>query len=175
MLTVQILPTVPLEQWSQQLTESQVTIATARALNKTARWLRTQVARETAKSLKLPVNKAKQGLMVLRANKQHLQAGIGLTKTAGVIKATQLGAARPTRQGVRTGQRFWSHAFTATMPSGHRGVFKRRGQARLPIQEMQLVVTGRMAKAMQMLADDKAAHYFEQTFAHELRYLARRT
>ena len=173
MLTVQITPTAALEQWSGQLTAQQVQTATVRALNKTAQWLRTQVARETAKSLNLPVNKTKQGLMILRANKQHLQAGVGLTKTAGVIKATQLSAARQTQQGVRTGQRFWSHAFTATMPSGHRGIFKRRGQARLLIQEMQLVLTGRMAKAMQVLADGRAIHYFDKALTHELHYLAR--
>ena len=173
MLNISIIPDTALSHWQHVLTDKAVKQATLRALNKTARWLRTQVARDTAKSLSIKVSAVKKDLLLLRPNRQHMQAGVALAKHAGVIQAVKLGTPKQMQQGVRTGKRFWSKAFIATMPSGHRGVFRRRGHARLPIQEMRLVVTGRMATVMQDLADDKAAAYFETVFTRELNYLAR--
>ncbi len=173
MLNISITPSTALSHWQHALTDKDVKKATLRALNKTARWLRTQVARDTAKSLNIKVGAVKKDLLLLRPSRQHMQAGVALGKHAGVIQAVKLGAPKQTQQGVRTGKRFWSNAFIATMPSGHRGVFRRRGHSRLPIREMQLVVTGRMATVMQDLADNKAAAYFETVFARELHYLVR--
>ena len=173
MLNISITPSTALYHWQHILSDKTVKQATLRALNKTARWLRTQVVRDTAKSLNIKVGAVKKDLLLLRPNHQHLQAGVALGKNSGVIQAVKLGEPKQSQQGVRTGKRFWSKAFIATMPSGHRGVFRRHGRARLPIQEMRLVVTGHMATVMQNLADDKAAAYFETVFMRELHYLAR--
>lgn len=49
-------------------------------------------------------------------------------------------AGRQTRLGVtvevKKGRKLIRHAFIATMKSGHRGIFVRRGKARLPIKEL---------------------------------------
>ncbi len=171
MLNLQISATPLLQQWLDHVSEPALRIAVVRALNKTARWLRTQVARDTAKSLAVPVNALKPGLVLLHANRQQLQSGVALANNAGVIKGSALGNPRQTLKGVKVAHRFWGHAFLATMPSGHRGVFKRRGTASLPIQEIQLVTTGRMAKVMEHLADDAAMQYFETLLVRELSYL----
>lgn len=175
MLALQITPKPPLSQWPQALaaSEDQTRKAAVRALNKTARWLRTQVTRDTARSLDVKVGAVRPGLVLLRARNSRPEAGVALAKTAGVIKAAALGTPRQTARGVRVGRRHWDHAFLADMPNGHQGVFRRRGKARLPIQEVQLVVTGRMANVMEDLSDGPALRHFETLFQRELRYLSR--
>jgi hypothetical protein len=56
------------------------------------------------------------------------------------IPLIEFPAVRQTGAGVRTGawgrSQVISSAFIATMPSGHRGVYRRRGPARLPIRQL---------------------------------------
>ena len=177
MLTVTVTPEPPLAEWEASLTagERQVRIAAVRALNKTARWMRTRLAREVAQSLKVRVGPIRNGLILLRARASHPESGVALGKSAGVIKAAELGTPRQNRRGTRVGKRQFDSAFIATMPSGHRGVFRRKGASRLPIREVQLVATGHLADAMAQLADRQAMARFECLFEHELRYLMRTT
>ena len=161
------------DEWAHSLTatEKQVKVALVRALNKTARWMRTHIARDSAQALKVRVKDINAGLIMLKARASSPQSGVGLKPSAGVIKASQLGRAHQSSGGVRAGTRYWPHAFIASMPSGHRGVFRRRGPSRLPIGEVQLVVTGRMAKIMETLSQGPAMQRFEHIFERELRYL----
>jgi hypothetical protein len=177
MLNITVTPRPPLAEWEAVMTASERQIETAaiRALNKTARWMRTHVAREVAQSLNVRVGAVRDGLILLRARAGRAQSGVALGKRAGVIKASELGAPRQNRRGARVGKRQFDKAFIATMPSGHQGVFRRKGKTRLPIREVQLVVTGRIANVMEALAERRAMSRFEQLFEHELRYLARAT
>jgi hypothetical protein len=56
------------------------------------------------------------------------------------IPLIEFASVRQTGAGVRTGawgrSQVISSAFIATMPSGHRGVYRRRGPARLPIRQL---------------------------------------
>ena len=175
MLAVNILTTPDLASWQQALTatEKQLQVAAIRAINKTARWARTQVARQTAKALSINVGAVRQGLVLVRAKQSNLHSVVGLSKGSGVIKAKQLGSVTQNASGVRVGNRQFDRAFLATMPNGHQGVFRRRGKARLPIQEVQIVVTGKMKQVMDDLASGPAFKQFELIFERELRYLLR--
>ncbi len=177
MLTVTVTPQPPLAEWDAALTagERQIGTAAVRALNKTARWMRTHVAREAAQSLNVRVGLIRNGLILLRARASHPESGVALGKATGVIKAAELGTPRQNRRGTRVAKRQFDGAFIATMPTGHRGVFRRKGKSRLPIQEVQLVATGRIADVMEQLADRHAMARFERLFEHELRYLMRTT
>lgn len=175
MLTLQINPSPNLSEWNGSLTatEKQLKVAATRALNKTARWARTQVASKTAKELSIKVGAVREGLILVRAKQSNPQSVVGLSQQSGVIKAKQLGSASQNSTGVRVGRRQFDHAFLAAMPNGHQGVFRRRGKARLPIQEVQIVITGKMQEIMEDLSNGPALKQFETIFDRELRYLLR--
>ena len=175
MLNISVTPQPALAEWDTALgaSERQIKTAAVRALNKTARWMRTHVTRQTAQSLNVRVGTIRKNLILLRARASHPQSGVAMGSKAGVIKATELGSPRQNRSGTRVGKRQFDGAFIATMPTGHRGVFRRKSKSRLPIQEVQLVTTGRIAKAMEQLADRQAMARFERLFEHELGYLMR--
>ena len=172
MLAVDI--TLSDDAWRNQLhaTERQLQTAAIRALNKTARWLRTHVASNTANKLNIPVGLVKAGLISIRARTNQPIAGIALKKSSAVIKASRLGSPQQTQRGVRTGRKHWDKAFVGTQHhSGRQTVFRRRGKARLPIRELSIAVTGAMSDVMEHLADGAAMRQFNKIFEHELRYL----
>lgn len=162
------------EVWDQALTLTQQQFKTAaiRALNKTARWLRTQVTSDTAKQLKLNVSTIKRGLVLLRARPNQPIATVALKRSGAVIKARTLGALQQTSRGVRTGRKHWDGAFIANKPSSSRqAVFRRRGKARLPIQELHIVVTDAMSDVMHHLSEGSAVKQFDKIFHQEINYL----
>jgi hypothetical protein len=160
--------------WRHQLhiTERQLQTAAIRALNKTARWLRTHVASDTATPLNIPVGLVKAGLVSMRARQSQPIAGVALKKSGATIKASKLGSPQQTQRGVRTGRKHWGKAFVGTQHhSGRQAVFRRRGKARLPIRELSIAVTGIMSDVMERLAEGEAMRQFNKIFEHELRYL----
>ena len=175
MLTIQLMPTPPLAQWQQALTatEAQLQLASVRALNKTARWARSQLATQTAEAMNIPVRPVREGLILVSARRSRLTALVALKASAGVIAAKQLGRVSTNARGVRAGRRQFDRAFWATMPNGREGVFRRRGPARLPIQAVQLVITGRMREILAILAEQPARTMFERLLIRELGYLTR--
>lgn len=175
MLSITLSPSPSLEQWQQSLTatETQLQMAAVRALNKTGRWMRTRVASETARSLNVKVGAVRAGLILVRAKRSRPESVVALKRSAGVIKVSTLGRVSQNAKGVRVGKRQFDRAFMATMPNGHAGVFRRKEKARLPIQQVQIIVTGRMREVMEDLSDGEAMKKFEQIFERELRYLMR--
>lgn len=173
MIVMSIKPSPNIEDWdaSLQASEQQIKKAAVRALNKTARWARPVLARDVAQDLRINVGLVRNGLSLFRANANRLQSGVGLHPRSGVIRAVDLASVRQTKTGVSARGRKWDHAFLATMPSGHTGVFKRRGKSRLPIDEVRLIFTGRLAKAMDELSDQQAFKRFETLFERELRFI----
>lgn len=113
----------------------QARAALRRAVNKTLGWTRTQGTRAITQEHGVP-------LRVMRGRRRialHPATGDDLSGLAwfglAPLKAVYLGTPRQTRAGVKVGGRFFERAFISTMPSGHLGVFKRRGASRLPIVE----------------------------------------
>jgi hypothetical protein len=101
--------------------------AVQRALNKTAITARAQAARsirDTGYGLKVGV--IKDAFSIRRATQADLKAI--LTATGKAIPLIDYGA-RQTSRGVtvnvKNGRKLIAHAFIATMPSGHKGVFIR--------------------------------------------------
>ena len=158
---------------SLQATEAQLKLAAVRSLNKTARWLRTRVSRDTAENLNINVGLVRKSLALVRAKRGSIHAGVGMRRRQGAINAINLGAARQNARGVRVARRQYDHAFLATMPTGHRGIFRRKGGTRLPIREVQVVITGRMASVMENLSDGPALQQFDKVFQRELNFILR--
>ena len=64
--------------------------AMLRAINKTARWLRTRIAREVATELNVKVGLARNSLQLRMASRHGLNASVGLNPKASRIKACLL-------------------------------------------------------------------------------------
>jgi hypothetical protein len=111
--------------------------AGARAINRSITTVNAQASREIAKDIGLPVTQVKRSMRIIRARFESLVGSVEVTGRRIPIEAF---AARQTRRGVTYrgrggGRKLIPGAFRAQMPSGHRGVFLRRGKARLPIAE----------------------------------------
>lgn len=175
MMNFSITPEPPLSALDGflHIEQNKIKLATVRALNKTARWLRTDISRNTAKDLNINVSLIRNNIKIQRAKRRNLEAVVGLDSRSGVINAFDLGTARQDSCGVRVGRRRFDRAFIARMNNGHTGVFRRKGKERLPINEVYLVITGKLAKQLEKMEDGKGTRQFQKVFERELLFLTR--
>ena len=105
--------------------------AASRALNKTGRTVLSKVVKGVAKRGGYKQKDVREVVKLKRATWKNLQATIRIKyKRSPVMDA----GAKQTKRGVtfkgKQGRELIRHAFIATMPSGHTGVFTRRGPIR---------------------------------------------
>ena len=149
--------------------------AIVRALNRTIASVRTLVIREIADDTGLANKDIRPSIGVTNATFSRPAARLVVTGRRIPLIAFD---ARQTLRGVtyigRRGRGEIRGAFIATMASGHRGVFKRRGVARLPIDELKgpslpFVMTKRWSRAMTMRANE----LLQANAQHEVTFLLR--
>lgn len=109
----------------------------SRALTRTATSARTEISRSLASRIGMKIKDVRSRLTLTRATYSNWRSMVRISgRRFGLIKF----AARQTKKGVtyRKGRSriLIRHAFIATMPSGHRGVFIRKAGPHLPIAEM---------------------------------------
>ena len=152
-------------------TENQVLTAAVRALNKTAIWLRAQSVTAISQQKQIKQNLIRERLRIIRANRASLKAFV-IAKLYGV-KACKLGTMRQTSTGVSVGGYDFPHAFIATMPTGHTGVFQRKGTARLPIKEATVELEPEASETIGALVELETSARFVELFRHELTFMLR--
>lgn len=107
--------------------------AMGRAMRRMRDMAKTKVVKRSAERTDLPQRKVRE------LTTAQFNAGgntIEITEKSGWIPLAALGATQ-TKSGVRVRLRgSYKSAFIAKMASGHRGVMKRTGKARLPIKEL---------------------------------------
>lgn len=143
------------------------------AINRVARGVRTRSARAIAHGRGLPVRLVNARVRIRKATRARPEARVWIGTYA--IKLSRIGKPRQTKKGATAGKRpIIPSAFVATMPSGHTGVFKRRGGARLPIdeQQVQLMPAAEQVLRLQMAA---AKPLVQREFARRLAILRART
>lgn len=158
-----------LEDLSRKLraTPDQANRAAKRAISKTVRWAEGQGARAIAREHKLAVRGFRER-RIFRSLPQGkvLQGSVwfGLNP----IKAAYIGRLRQTRKGAYAGQHFFDRAFVATMDSGHRGIYMRRGKKRIPLIEQQV----RLSLAEDIVQDiaDRTPQRLSDVLRQELNY-----
>lgn len=118
-------------------------VAVARALNRTGMSERTAMARAVAQDMGIKVSAAREAIAVVKATPSSLATRVvarGRPVPLIEFKAKGPVPSRGRGQGVSyvmQGQRKRvQSAFIATVGNGHRGVFVRRGRARLPIKQL---------------------------------------
>jgi hypothetical protein len=117
-------------------------VAVARALNRSIGSGRTIMAREMAGDMGLQVGVVKDAIKQKDATPSRLEAKLATSlKRIPLIDFKAKGPEPSRGKGRGVGYRIGGqtkrldHAFIATMRSGHRGVFLRKGDRRLPIRE----------------------------------------
>jgi len=114
-----------------------INLATVRALNRTATSVRAEASRQINSRYRIKIAAIKKQLRIKKADRFVQVAEI--IASGRRIPLIEF-AARQTRKGVTvrvtSTRKLVRHAFIATMPSGHRGVFARKGERRLPIQQL---------------------------------------
>jgi len=109
------------------------------AVNRTAESARTQIVRRLASLVNLKQKIIRDSVALSKASYRNWVATVGInTKRIPLINF----GARQNKKGLSyiinktSGRKQIKSAFIATMSSGHRGAFKRKGPDRLPIMEL---------------------------------------
>jgi len=116
--------------------------AGVRALNKTATQSRNFAQRETRKVINVKAATIKKAYWIKKAKigQQKPEAGVFVSYKPFPVSA--FNGVRQTKKGVTVRLRkdkprlLFRRAFIRTVGSGHKGVFRRKGKARLPIKEL---------------------------------------
>jgi hypothetical protein len=75
-------------------------------------------------------------IRLVKSNKNYVRSEI--TVDFFWITASKLGNMRQIRNGAKAGKLMFKGAFIATMPNGHKGIFRRKRSTSLPINEFVL-------------------------------------
>lgn len=135
--------TADMSEWTSALRrlKNRAVTAQVRALNRSASTARTGMTRLVAADMQLKVSTVRDRIAIENASPSKLSAVLRASMKR--VPLVEFGAKgpEPSRgkgRGVtaKTGARRYPHAFFATMRSGHRGVFQRKGKNRLPIDEL---------------------------------------
>ncbi|APR98663.1 phage tail protein [Wolbachia endosymbiont of Folsomia candida] len=151
--------------------ESKIRLAAVRALNKTALWLKSQAAKEISKEKQIKLTVIRKKLRIIKARASTLE--VIVKANFYNVKAHLLGGMKQTKVGAKAGKHMFTNAFIATMPMGHRGIFKRKGRASLPIQEVKLPLEPEATKIIEELVIHEVEAVFKKFFQRELNYIAK--
>ncbi len=88
------------------------------------------------------------------------------------IRASSIGSMKQTKRGTKTGKHEFIGAFTAIMPRGYKGAFKREGRAALPIKEVKLPLEPEASRIIGNLINYEVEKVFTKFFERELSYKA---
>lgn len=152
-----------------------ITRAAMMAGSTSLRDMRSEAAKRVRRRKRIKASEIRASLVMIRPKRAEID---GADWTLGVkgrrVPLTQY----PFRQGkrgvtveVNTGQRnLIAHAFVATMRSGHKGIYVRKGSARLPIRELfgSRVVDALLHKGEAEGVRDRGRASFQATFGRLL-------
>jgi hypothetical protein len=152
--------------------------ATVRALNRTLTSGKAFLAGLIAKDMGVKTATAKDAIREEKATAEKLQITLRASKKR--LTLTQFGAKGPDPsrgKGRGVSYRLGSggrgrvaDAFVATMPTGHRGIYRRAGKSRLPIFELYGPSIGHVFDKYREQTIDQMRETFDARLAHELQF-----
>lgn len=152
-------------------------IAIARALNRSADSGKTVMVRAMSQDLGIKVSDVRDTVGVSRARPDRHEAQLIATGARIPLIKLHARGPEPSRgkgRGVRwrlPGSRGHDpHAFIATMPSGHRGVFKRKARARLGIYELHGPSIPQVFTKFRAMGLARMTEQLVKNLRHELRF-----
>lgn len=157
---------------------AKVTRATVRALNRAIGSGRTFMVREVARDTGILSRAVRDAMVMREASANHLVASLAARlKRIPLIdfKAKGPEPSRGRGRGVTyrlpSGKGRIETAFIAIMKSGHRGVYRRKGTARLGIVELKGPSLGHVFAKYRALGLARALEVFQTNFDHELDFV----
>jgi Prophage minor tail protein Z (GPZ) len=140
--------------------------AEKRAISKTTTKARSELVKDVARQNDITQKVIRQFRSVRKISRSRLTgiAWLGYKP----IKASYVGRPRQTKRGARVRRFFFEGAFVATMPTGHVGVFKRKGKERLPIAEQ--VIELQQVAGSAAAVRDRMGDEFIKRFRQELNF-----
>lgn len=147
-------------------TNAQIDRAAVRSVNKTLSWVAGQGRRAIAGAHDLPLKTLKGRVRIGKASGGHPKGSAWFGTRP--IKAVYAGSPVQSLGGAKVRSHFFPGAFVARMPTGHLGIFKRRSQARLPIEEQMIRL--RESQAILDGIANRAPDRLRTLYAQELNY-----
>jgi hypothetical protein len=147
-----------------------------RSLNRAGASARTAMGREISRDLSLKVGDVRERINILEATQTRLSVTLYaslkrlpliLFKASGPEPSFGKGRGVSANLG---GRKRYPHAFIATMGSGHRGVFQRKGRGRLPIAELRGPSIAHVFKKHEQVGIDRAQESLTKNLGHELEF-----
>ncbi|WP_410543234.1 phage tail protein [Wolbachia endosymbiont of Nomada panzeri] len=151
--------------------EQKIKLATIKALNKTALWLKAQAAKEISEEKKIKLSLIRKRLRIFKAKTSRLE--VLIRANLYDIRAWTIGKIQKTRRGSKVGKHEFIGGFAAVMPKGNSGMFKREGRAALPIKEVKLPLELEDSRIIGNLVNYEVEEVFEKFFERELSYITR--
>ena len=150
--------------------------AAVRALNRAATTVRAEAGRRIRERYNLRVSVIKDDLRLVRARRGSLESQV--IARGAPIPLIEFGARQSRRAGLTVqvrrdrGRKRVRNAFIATMKSGHRGAYARRGRERLPIDELYSIGVPSMFSQREILRALRgvATQRFATELARELKF-----
>lgn len=142
-------------------------LAAARALRKTAQWLRTHSSREIAKELRIAQSPIRHRFDIFsQATAREVKLWVGLRP----LSVHYLGTPKQTPTGVSVGHRQYEDAFISPMKTRHQLVWRRKGRERLPVER---VVEDWASEGVTALErwEKRAEQRFVELFEQEARHV----
>jgi len=148
--------------------------AGARAINRTLSNARTVSVRTVAQDMKLKQAHVRERITIGKAtNKKPIGYLYATTKRTPLMLfgAKEIGNGRGVRAKLPSGAGKYPHAFIPNLKSGHRGVFQRKGRARLPIVELKGPSVAQSFTRNSEEPTARATEMLAKNMAHEVKYL----
>lgn len=151
--------------------------AIVRALNRTADNVRAEAVRRIRETYTLKAGTVRGQMSISRAWSGKLEAAVSangrpipLYEFSARWTPRMAGASFAVKRGQR---KSLPNTFIATMPSGHKGVFERRGTKRLPIDEKYSIGVPGMfgAKEVQAVLQSVAYSQFDKNLSQQIKFL----
>lgn len=145
----------------------QLDLAAARALRRTAQWLRTHSSREISKELRITQSPIRHRYNVYsKSTSNEVKLWVGLRP----ISVHYLGTPKQTPTGVSVGHRQYDSAFISPMKTRHRLVFRRKGRERLPVERVTEDWESPAMNALERWEKRAQVHFIDQ-FEREARHV----
>ncbi|WP_410542106.1 phage tail protein [Wolbachia endosymbiont (group B) of Dendrolimus pini] len=148
--------------------EAQIKLVVAKALNKTAIWLKGQAAKEISEEKKIKLTVMRKRLRIFKAKAGRLE--VLIRANLYDIRVSTIGKIQKTRRGSKVGKHEFIGGFAAVMPKGNSGIFKREGRAALPIKEVKLPLEPEGSRIIKDLVNYEVEKVFTKFFERELSY-----
>lgn len=142
-------------------------LAAARALRKTAQWLRTHSSREIARELRIAQSPIRHRFDIFsQSTAKEVKLWVGLRP----LSVHYLGTPKQTPTGVSVGHRGYENAFISPMKTKHLLVWRRKGRERLPLEK---VVEDWASEGVTALEkwEKRAEQRFVEIFEQEARHV----